>query len=165
MIHSRINDSLVVVKQTTERIRNLMSNLRSPVLDDYGLVAAIDLYGKQWSSRTGIDIAVRGPETDTHLPAHVENAMFRIVQESLTNVVKHAKAEQVVITVGVTHGKVYLSVEDNGVGYDMSRLTVAKGERGWGLVTMSERALAVGGTCRVQSLPGLGTHVFVEVPV
>jgi len=165
MIHSRINDSLVVVKQTTERIRNLMSNLRSPVLDDYGLVAAIDLYGKQWSYRTGIDIAVRGPETDTHLPAHVENAMFRIVQESLTNVVKHAKAEQVVITVGVTHGKVYLSVEDNGVGYDMSRLTVAKGERGWGLVTMSERALAVGGTCRVQSLPGLGTHVFVEVPV
>jgi signal transduction histidine kinase len=165
MIHSRINDSLVVVKQTTERIRNLMSNLRSPVLDDYGLVAAIDLYGKQWSSRTGIDIAVRGPETDTHLPAHVENAMFRIVQESLTNVVKHAKAEQVVITVGVTHGKVYLSVEDNGVGYDMSRLTVAKGERGWGMVTMSERALAVGGTCRVQSLPGLGTHVFVEVPV
>jgi signal transduction histidine kinase len=56
-------------------------------------------------------------------------------------------------------------VEDNGVGYDMSRATSGKGERGWGLVTMSERALAVGGTCRVQSRQGLGTHVFVEVPV
>ncbi len=60
MIQSRINDSVIIVKQTTERVRNLMSNLRSPVLDDYGLVAAIDLYGKQWSSRTSIDIIVRG---------------------------------------------------------------------------------------------------------
>ena len=165
MIHSRINDSLVIIKQTTERIRNLMSNLRSPVLDDYGLVAAIDHYGKQWSSRTGIDIVVRGPQTDAHLPSHVENAMFRIVQESLTNVVKHARATQVIVTIGVTQEKVHLSVEDNGVGYDMSRLAVGKGERGWGLVTMSERALAVGGICRIQSKLGLGTHVFVEVPL
>jgi signal transduction histidine kinase len=165
MFHSRINDSLGIVKQTTERIRNLMSNLRSPVLDDYGLVAAVDLYSKQWSTRTGIDIVVRGPQTDTHLPSHVENAMFRIVQESLTNVVKHANATQVIVTIGVTRGKVHLSVEDNGVGYDMSRPSVGKEERGWGLVTMSERALAVGGTCRIQSRPGLGTHIFVEVPV
>jgi len=165
MIHSRINDSIIIVKQTTERVRNLMSNLRSPVLDDYGLVAAIDLYGKQWSSRTGIDIIVRGPQTDLHLPAHIENAMFRIVQESLTNVVKHAKATQVIITISVIQGKFNLSVEDNGIGYNMSRMNADKGERGWGLITMSERALAVGGTCRVQSRSGLGTHVFVEVPV
>jgi signal transduction histidine kinase len=165
LIHSRIGDSLVIVKQTTERVRNLMSNLRSPVLDDYGLVAAIDLYGKQWSERTGIDVAVRGPETDTHLPTNIENAMFRIVQESLTNVVKHSRATQVIITISVTNDWVSLSVEDNGVGYDMSRWTSSRGERGWGLVTMSERALAVGGTCRIQSRVGLGTHVFVEVPV
>jgi signal transduction histidine kinase len=165
LIYSSINDSLTIIKQTTERIRNLMSNLRSPVLDDYGLVAAIDLYGRQWSSRTNIGVIVKGPETDTHLFDELENAMFRIVQESLTNVVKHSKATQVVITVGVTQEKVYLSIEDNGIGYDMSRHTSANGERGWGLVTMSERALAVGGTCRIQSRPGLGTHVFVEVPV
>ena len=165
MIQSRINDSVIIVKQTTERVRNLMSNLRSPVLDDYGLVAAIDLYGKQWSSRTSIDIVIRGPQTDLHLPARVENAMFRIIQESLTNVVKHAKASQVVITISVTQGKLNVSVEDNGVGYNISHMGIGKGERGWGLVTMSERALAIGGTCRVQSMPGLGTHVFVEVPI
>lgn len=165
MVHSRINDSLTIVKQTTERIRNLMSNLRSPVLDDYGLVAAIDLYSKQWSSRTGINAIVRGPEIDTHLSAHIENTMFRIVQESLTNVVKHSKASQVIITVSVTKEKVFLSVEDNGVGYDSQSWAGTKGERGWGVVTMSERALAVGGVCRIQSKPGLGTHVFVEVPI
>ncbi len=91
--------------------------------------------------------------------------MFRIIQESLTNVVKHAKASQVVITISVTQGNLNVSVEDNGVGYNISHMGIGKGERGWGLVTMSERALAIGGTFRVQSMPGLGTHVFVEVPI
>jgi signal transduction histidine kinase len=165
LIHSRINDSVVVVKQTTERIRHLMSNLRSPVLDDYGLAAAIDLYGKQCAARTGIDIVVRGGEAEMSLPAHIENAMFRIVQESLTNVVKHAQATQVVISVSVTDERLYLSVEDNGVGYDMEELRKVDGDHGWGLVTMTERAVAVGGTCRIRSSPGLGTHVIVEVPL
>jgi signal transduction histidine kinase len=165
MIHLRISDSLTVVKQTTERIRNLMNNLRSPVLDDYGLVAAIDVYGKQCADRTGIDIEVRGAGMNTRLNPHTENALFRIVQESLTNVVKHAKATEVVITVTMDDGTLRLSVEDNGVGLDKDRLMELGGERGWGLVTMSERALAVGGTCRLQSSPGLGTHVIVEVPV
>lgn len=164
-IHSRINDSVVVVKQTTERIRHLMSNLRSPVLDDYGLAAAINLYGKQWAARAGINIVVRGGETDMRLPANIENAMFRIVQESLTNVVKHAQATQVVINVHFTDERLHLSVEDNGVGYNMEEQRGVDGDRGWGLVTMNERAVAVGGTCRIQSSKELGTHVIVEVPL
>jgi signal transduction histidine kinase len=165
LLPSRITDSLAIVKQTTERIRNLMNNLRSPVLDDYGLVAAIDLYGKQCTTRTGIDIKVRGPGTDPHLPAHVENAMFRIVQEALTNVIKHAQATQVIINVIVTDARLILSIEDNGIGYNRDAATKADGQHGWGLITMTERALAVGGECRVQSSPGLGTHVIVEVPL
>ena len=165
LIHSRINDSVVVVKQTTESIRHLMSNLRSPVLDDYGLAAAIDLYGKQCATRTGIDIVVRGGDKDISLPAHIENAMFRIVQESLTNVAKHAQATQVVINVFVKDGRLHLSVEDNGVGCGMEELRSVSGDRGWGLVTMTERALAVGGACIIESSPELGTHVIVEVPL
>ena len=135
------------------------------MLDDYGLVAAIDLYGKQWSSRTGIDIIVRGPETDTHLPAHVENAMFRIVQESLTNVVKHAKASQVIITVGVTQGKVDLSVEDNGIGYDMSRLNWGKRRTRVGL-GHHERASPCGRGGMPCPVPAwIRDPVFVEVPI
>lgn len=163
--HSRIGDSLAVVKQMSERVRSLMSNLRSPVLDDYGLVAAIDLYGRQCMARTGIDVRIRKLQTDLHLSPAVENAMFRIVQESLTNVIKHAQASHVVISVAVSHGKLTLTVEDDGVGCDKDRLSKNDGEHGWGLVTMSERALAVGGTCHVKSHPGMGTHVIVEVPV
>ena len=165
LVHSRLADSMALVKQTAERTRNLMNNIRSPVLDDYGLLAAIEQYAKQLAERTDLDIQVKGEEKDGHLPAHVENAMFRVVQEALTNVVKHAKATQVVINVGIAVGQLHLSVEDNGVGYDMATLGAASKEHGWGLITMSERALAVGGTCRVESRPGMGTHVIVEVPV
>ncbi len=165
MIHTRINDSLSIVKQTTERTRNLMNELRSPVLDDYGLVAAIELYVKSFKERTGIDFIVRASNTDTRLPIHVENALFRIVQESVTNVVKHSKAAQVIINVRITDGKLHLSVEDNGIGFDMPPSNSGKPKRGWGLVTMSERALGIGGTYNIKSQPGFGTHVIVEVPL
>lgn len=163
-VHSRINDSLQLVKQTTERVRSLMNNLRSPVLDDYGLVAAIDLYAKQFSSRTGIKTVVRVSDTDTSFSPNTENVVFRIVQESLTNVLKHAQATQVIINVNASKNRLSLSIEDNGIGYDTMK-TYENSEQGWGLMTMNERALAVGGTCRVQSKPGMGTHVIVEVPL
>ncbi len=165
LVHSRLADSLALVKQTAERTRNLMNNIRSPVMDDYGLLAAIEQYAKQLAGRTGLDIEVRGDEESGHLPAQVENAMFRIVQEALTNVVKHAKATQVVVRVSHESGQLHLSVEDDGAGYDTAAWDVTKKDHGWGLITMSERALAVGGTCRVESRPGMGTHVIVGVPV
>jgi signal transduction histidine kinase/ABC-type uncharacterized transport system substrate-binding protein len=163
-VHDRITDSVAIVKQTTERVRNLMNDLRSPVLDDYGLVAAIDLYGKQCFSRTGINVSVRGLEPSPRLPAHVENGLFRIVQEAMTNVVKHARATEVIISLSKEKEKATLSVEDNGVGYDSTRFSRADGKSGWGLITMTERALALRGTCRIESSPGLGTQVVVEVP-
>jgi len=165
LVHSRLADSLALVKQTAERTRNLMNNIRSPVMDDYGLLAAVEQYAKQLAGRTGLDIEVKGDEENGHLPAQVENAMFRIVQEALTNVVKHAKATQVIVRVSRENGQLHLSVEDDGVGYDAAALDVTNKDHGWGLITMSERALAVGGTCRVESRPGMGTHVIVGVPV
>lgn len=163
LVHSRITDSVALVKQTTERVRNLMSDLRSPVLDDYGLVAALDHYARQWGTRTGVEITVRGRGPDLRLPLQVENALFRIVQEALTNVVKHARAEAVVITVSVTKGKITLSVEDNGIGYTLSSAAHSEDQGGWGMMTMKERALAVGGTFQVKSGPEIGTQVVVEV--
>ncbi|MBA4391992.1 MAG: hypothetical protein C0407_00400 [Desulfobacca sp.] len=165
LIHSRITDSIALVKQTTERVRNLMSDLRSPVLDDYGLVAALDLYAKQWGARTGIPITVRGCGPDLRLAPQVENALFRIVQEALTNVVKHAKAEAVVVTLRLSQEKVTLSVEDNGLGYNTASASPSAEKGGWGLMTMKERALAVGGTFQVKSGPEIGTQVVVEVPL
>lgn len=164
-VEFRINDSIAIIKETTERIRLLMGDLRSPVLDDYGLIAAIDYLGKQYSQRTGINVKILANGVDKRLSASVEHTLFRIVQEALNNVTKHAYPTEVVIKLNVNEGKLYLSIKDNGRGFDTVAWTKVDGERGWGLVTMRERALAVGGTCRVESYPGLGTDVIVEVPV
>ena len=164
LIDSRIRDSVSLVKQTTGRIRNLMDNLRSTVLDDYGLIAAIDFYAKQFSKRSGLQIAVKGDKKIAHVSEHIENALFRIVQESLINVVKHAKATEVVITLSKRNENLRLAIEDNGIGYDTNRSTPKNGEYGYGVVTMNERALSIGGVYRIRSKKGMGTHITVEVP-
>ncbi|NTW36006.1 MAG: hypothetical protein HGB17_07730 [Syntrophobacteraceae bacterium] len=160
-----INDSIVLVKQTVERTRALMDNLRSPVLDDYGLVAALELYGQKCATRGGLKVFVRGENMDGRLPGEIENAMFRIVQEALTNVVKYALATEVDIDVGVVDKKLKLSVSDNGIGFEAAKFSTPAADRGWGLVTMAERARAVGGHVNVESAMGRGTRVTVEVPL
>lgn len=170
-VRSRLDDSLLLVEQTTERIRDVMADLRPPVLDDYGLVAALHWYEKQFARRTDIAIAVEGEEPVPRLAARVENALFHIAQEALTNAAKHAQATQATVTVEVDSGTLRLVIADDGIGFDPSttletspaHLAEPDGGRGWGLLTMTERAEAVGGRCRIESAAGQGTRVVVEV--
>lgn len=160
---SRLDDSLLLVEQTTECIRDLMADLRPAVLDDYGLVAALHWYREQFARRTDVAIAVEGEEPVPRLAARVENALFRIAQEALTNVAKHAQARHVTVTVQVKDGILRLVIADDGIGFDLAHLAEPDGSRGWGLLTMAERAEAVGGRCWIESEPGQGTQVIVEV--
>jgi PAS domain S-box-containing protein len=163
LVRSRLDDSLALVQETSAGIRRVMDNLRPPMLDDFGLVATLHWYGAQFASRTGVAVTVQGEEPVPRLAAPVENALFRIVQEGLTNVAKHAQATQVTVTVAVDDGGVRLVVADDGVGFDPAHLGPPDGRRGWGLMTMVERAEAVGGRCRIESQPRQGTRVIVEV--
>jgi PAS domain S-box-containing protein len=165
LIQSRLKDSLALVKQTTVDIRNLMADLRSPVLDDYGLVAAIRLYGDQCAFRAGIRVIVQGNELTLRLPAHIENAMFRIVQEALTNVIKHAQAAEATVNIMIENSRLCITVTDDGIGYNQADIARKDEHRGWGLSTMMERALLVGGMGCITSNPGEGTCVAVEVPL
>jgi signal transduction histidine kinase/DNA-binding NarL/FixJ family response regulator len=164
VVLSRLDDSLALVEQTTERIRDVMADLRPPVLDDYGLVAALRWCGEQFASRTGIAISVHGEELDPRLPADVETVLFRIAQEALTNATKHAQATQVTMAVKVDDETVRLVVADDGVGFDLTRLSEPGERRGWGLLNMTERAEAAGGRCHIESRPAQGTKITVEVP-
>jgi PAS domain S-box-containing protein len=165
LIQSRLKDSLALVKQTTADIRNLMADLRSPVLDDYGLVAAIKLYGEQCAFRTGIRVLVQGSELTLRLPAHIENAMFRIVQEALTNVIKHSQASEAIVNINMENNLLFVTVKDDGIGYHQADIARKDEHRGWGQSTMMERALLVGGRGCITSNPGEGTCVSVEVPL
>ncbi len=160
---SRLADAVVLVEQTGLSIRDLMGELRPPMLDDYGLLSALRWYGEKFFGMTGIAVNVQGQEVAPRLAAPVELALFRIVQEAMNNVAKHAHATEVVLTEEVDHHTVRLVIADNGVGFDQEAVGQPEGRHLWGLMTMSERATAVGGTCRIESQPGKGTQVVVEV--
>jgi PAS domain S-box-containing protein len=159
---ARLDDSLSLVAQTNARIRQVMSDLRPPVLDDYGLLSALEWYGSRVSSRTGIRIAVGGDDqTARDLPSRVQNTLFRISQEALNNVVKHARATRVTIDLSASEAAIFLTIRDDGAGFEEQEVVSSDT---WGFLTMRERAESVGARCSIESDPGRGTCVTVEVP-
>jgi PAS domain S-box-containing protein len=163
--YSRLHDTQALVEHITEQIRDLMVELRPPVLDDYGLLTALEWYGDQIHSRTGLLVRVSGNERDTRLPPAAEIALFRIAQEALSNVVKHAQATQVSITLDIESDAARLTVKDDGRGFNSQHHDSLQSDSGWGRFIMIERAEALGGHCHVESeADSEGTLVVVEVP-
>jgi PAS domain S-box-containing protein len=162
-LRGRMADAVALVEQIGATLQDVMAELRPPMLDDYGLLSALHWYGAEFSHKTGIGVDVQGQEAVPRLAAPVELALFRIAQEAMANVAKHARATGVVLTEAEDHGTVRLVIADNGVGFDQGRLGQPEGRHLWGLMTMSERAAAAGGHCRIESQPGQGTRVVVEV--
>jgi PAS domain S-box-containing protein len=161
---AQLDGSLKLVEETTICIRDLMAELRPPVLDDYGLLAALRWYGEKFSDRTGVIMVLKGEELTPRLPLEVEATLFRIAQEAMTNVVSHAQANRVTLTLEEVTGGARLTIADDGRGFDLKVLSQLKERTGWGLITMRERAEAVGGKLKVESAPGEGTRIIVEVP-
>jgi len=163
MVGTRLTDSLTLVADTVEHVRDVMSELRPPVLDDYGLLAALHWYAERFSQRTTIATVVQETESTPRLSLTVETTLFRIAQEALTNVSKHACAKQATVTLESVGDRARLTIADDGVGFDPAHLTARAAPCGWGMITMRERAEAVGGQMRVESAPGKGTRVVIEV--
>jgi PAS domain S-box-containing protein len=161
---NRINDSQKLLEDTITRVRDLMSELRPPVLDYFGLVAALQWYGALFSTRTGISTLVEGEELSPRLPLTTETTLFRIVQEALNNVAKHAHASQVRISYEHTAEHIRLIIGDNGIGFDPTQHPQFACESGWGLVTMRERVRFLEGQLAVETSPGKGTKIILEVP-
>jgi signal transduction histidine kinase len=163
LVKPRLDDSLVLVTEMGERIRNVMADLHPPMLDDFGLVEALRWYGSRFAVRAGFTLIVQGEEPVPRLVSPIENALFRIAQEALTNVAKHAQASQVTVTVKTDNNTIRLVIADDGIGFEPGPSTRRFGQQGWGVLTMTERVEAVGGHCRIETQPGQGTRVVVEV--
>jgi signal transduction histidine kinase len=162
-LKSRLEDSTHLLESTADTIDNVMSELRPPMLDDYGLLAALKWHTKDFSRRTGIDVTVRGEETRTGRTPELEITLFRIAQEALNNVAKHAHAQHVVIALETRENECIMSVWDDGKGLDMEA-SATRTRSGLGMVTMRERAQAVGGRFDARSTPENGTQVTVRIP-
>lgn len=153
-----------LIAATLDGIHNLSLELRPKVLDDLGLEAALQRYVQDWRARFGIevDLLVLGLDgVDGRLPAPAETALYRIIQESLTNVARHAQAQTASVLLERRDHRVRAIIEDDGVGFNLAE--AVGGER-LGLYGMQERAELLGGTLTIESAPGQGTSVFVEVP-
>jgi len=162
-IDVRLDDSLRLVEETTESIRDVMAELRPAVLDDFGLAAVLRWYADQFTKRTGVATSVVEQGPGRRLSPTAEHALFRMAQNALGNVAKHAHADKAVVTLRTTSQVTCLSVADNGDGFDSLAMRQPALDRGWGLMIMRERAAAIGASLSIESAPGHGTKVVVTL--
>lgn len=162
-VKSLLEKSLELVELTGESVRDVMADLRPPVLDDYGLVAALRWHGDELSRLTGLAIEVRAVDADFRLSAGKEIALFRIAQEALRNVVRHAHATRVEISLVADEDTISIAIADDGVGFDRQSPVQLRDTPGWGLLSMQERAEAIGARLEIISAPGAGATVRLEV--
>lgn len=155
------------IKELIERIetelRRLSHELRPTILDDLGLVPAVEFLTQGISKRFGIPIAVEG-DTNGRLPPQVEVALYRIVQEALNNIMKHARASHVTVRLQKEDTRIHLTVTDDGTGFDVQSVMGQKGRSGLGLIGIRERLIPLRGECIIKSSPGVGTEISVQVP-
>lgn len=151
---------------TQSEVSKLMKELRPTLLDELGLPAAISRYAKDSLEPLGTKVLTEFKGVDERLPSEIEVTLFRIAQGTIGNIMEHAEAKNVSIKLECTANECILHVEDDGKGFDVSKITrVDKSGRGAGLFTMKERARLVGGECTVKSQPGKGTRIVVKVPL
>lgn len=159
----RIEGIKCLLDKVEKQLRDLSHEIRPTILDDLGLVAGLESLAQRVARRTGLRIVVR-PFVGSRLPAPVEIALYRIVQEALNNVARHAHATSVNIRLRQLAKEFRCSIRDNGVGFD-SRALETPGRRGLGMLGMKERLQSLGGTLRVESEPGRGTKLEIIVPL
>lgn len=158
----KIQDMSHHIDSTIQSVRRIATELRPGILDDLGLVAALEWQANEFQSRTGIQCVVTSTLQDTLLDADMNTAFFRIFQETLTNIMRHANATRVEVESTKRDGNLVLTVRDNGRGIQPAEITDRKSI---GLLGMEERAALLGGEFHITGEPGKGTTVTVMIPM
>jgi two-component system CheB/CheR fusion protein len=156
-----MGDNRALVEDTSASIREICAELRPPALDYAGLLPAIESYANLFARRTGIAIQINNTGHEEKLTPEIKSNLFRIVQEALTNVAKHAEASMINIELALDGPLLRLSVSDDGSGFELARLD----SHGLGIINMREMAEFSGGSFYLASTPGGGTRISVELPI
>jgi PAS domain S-box-containing protein len=160
---STLEDTRQLTKEISRSVRNLMVEMRPSQLEECGLTGAIASYADQYRERTGLEVTVSIDEGFRRLTSKQEIALFRITQEALNNAAKYANARRVVIILGTVLGIPQLSISDDGNGFVPRATNLQPTGSGWGLTIMRERAELAGGRFHLESTPGKGTSIVVEL--
>jgi two-component system sensor histidine kinase UhpB len=163
-VRIRLRDSLALVDGTLQSIENVMAELRPPLLEEYGVGAALGWHAEEFSRRTGIAIEFEdlARQKNRQLPREAGVALFRISQEALNNIAKHAQATRVSLRLEPEGADMVLTIRDDGRGFDPVEVRTRSSR--YGMTTMKERVLAAGGSLEVESAPGKGTTLRARVP-
>jgi PAS domain S-box-containing protein len=161
-IEDSIHDTRELLSQTIEDVRTLSSDLSPPMLVDFGLVPTLRWYVDNFSQRANINVFLKVKDKSYRFPSEVELALYRIVQEALTNVAKHSRATEVIIHLSKRDLTAILSVRDNGIGFDPVKALSAP--QGMGLFNMKERVNLLGGSFDIISRSRKGTTLTINIP-
>jgi two-component system, NarL family, sensor histidine kinase UhpB len=161
-IVQRLNDSIAILERLLQQVRQLSLELRPPLLDDLGLVPALRWYLDQQAQRADLRVEFFADPALERVDAAIETACFRVAQEALTNVVRHARAQTVSVELDRTPEALHLAVRDDGIGFDV---VGAQQGASLGLLGMRERVTLLGGELDCKSAPGRGTEVHAFFPV
>jgi signal transduction histidine kinase len=165
-IAEHLDQANSILKDATDQMYDLISGLRPSVLDDLGLEAAFTSLAKRTLEPAGVDFSIESVELEDRLPSEIETVLYRVFQESFTNVIRHAQASKVKLTLKVEHDYVSGELVDNGLGFDRANKPDENGRTsGLGLVGMRERVEQFGGKFSIRSEPGEGTQISVRLPI
>lgn len=153
-----------LLEQIAGHLRQLSHELRPTILDDYGLLPALEFLAEGISKRSRLEISVKG-SNNGRLPSSVETGLYRIVQEALTNASKHARANRVDVRVQQRARVIRCSIIDDGVGFNASAVKTGRKHRGLGLVGIRQRIDVLGGTLQIDSKRGRGTQMHISIPL
>ncbi len=153
-----------MVRQSLQDVRKIIFDLRPMVLDDLGLVPAIKRYVEDFQSQYGLPVELVIIGSPRRFSMAVEVALFRVVQESLSNIRKHAKASLAMIKIEIRNNKINSVIKDDGVGFNLDGVINSTRREGFGLLGMRERVQILKGEINIQSTPGQGTTISVSVP-
>ncbi|MCW3092977.1 MAG: domain S-box protein [Ferruginibacter sp.] len=157
----KIGDILELLDSSVKSIRRISSELRPSLLDNLGLVAAMEWHSKEFEKRWAIKIVFNEPKEELELPDSKKNGLFRIFQESLTNISRHANANKIKVSLEKKSQQLILSIEDDGQGFEKEKIS---GKETLGILGMKERSEMMGGYYEINSIPGKGTIIIVAVP-
>ncbi|HEX2758383.1 MAG TPA: sensor histidine kinase, partial [Thermoanaerobaculia bacterium] len=147
-------------------LHRVIFDLRPSILDDLGLLAAVRWYAARHIEPLGIAVRCEFEDVESRVPRDVATAVFRIVQEALLNVARHAKAENVLLQIAADETRLLIEIEDDGRGFDPKSVELPlETGRGLGLLGMRERVEILGGKMSLDSTPGEGAHITLEIPI
>jgi PAS domain S-box-containing protein len=160
-IKGKLKNIIALLDGSNQSIRRILSELRSRVLDDHGLLEAIEWLGRQFSEATGIPVKFTTPEKDIKVSEQMATSIFRVCQEAFTNITRHALAKNVSVLLSIFDETIMLIIQDDGIGFDTASV---QNKKSFGILGMKERVLSLSGKFELVSSLGKGTKINVSLP-